>query len=236
MYCIRGIANKWFRSYLRNRKNAICLLQKFKFFKSKNSNRSSTRLCIGTTFIFNLYQWSLKRYLNKTKYSFSSNIPANLEVIINSDFSNLFIWLCVNKISLNISKPEVFIFRNPHKNIDHKMNLPISNESSTYSESVKYPGVYLDQFLNWNFHLNFIYKNLSKVNGIISNKIQHFAARSVLKQIYYALFFSRLNYACLSWGQNSNSSLHRVFMLQKKNDVLWLQLAFKQLLYIFGSS
>ena len=111
--------------------------------------------------------------------------------MINFELSNLFIWLCANKISLNISKTEVLIFRNPYKKIDHQMNLHINNVPLTFSESVKYLGVYLDHFLNWNVHSNHICKSLSKVNGIIS-KIRHFAPKSVLKQIYYALFFSRL--------------------------------------------
>lgn len=46
--------------------------------------------------------------------------------------------------------------------------------------------------------------------------LRHFVPTSTLIQIYYALFFSHLNYSCQIWGQNSNHNVKRMFILQKR--------------------
>ena len=127
MYGIRGISNKWFRYYLTNRTQ---------FVSYKESTSSTARIQTGFPqgsvlgpLLFLIYINDLQNAIKRGKASlfddtsilFSSNLLANLEIIINSDLSNVFIWLCAKKISLNISKTEVLIFRNPHKNIDRQI-------------------------------------------------------------------------------------------------------------------
>ena len=46
-------------------------------------------------------------------------------------------------------------------------------------------------------------------------KVRDFVNANILKSIYYALFESHINYACIIWGQNI-STLNRLYILQKK--------------------
>ena len=56
---------------------------------------------------------------------------------------------------------------------------------------------------------------MKKANGAIS-RLRHYVSRDTLIQIYYALFFSHINYACQIWGQTFNSNVDRIFKLQKR--------------------
>ena len=46
-------------------------------------------------------------------------------------------------------------------------------------------------------------------------KVRDFVNANILKSIYYALFESHINYACIIWGQNI-STINRLYILQKK--------------------
>ena len=71
-------------------------------------------------------------------------------------------------------------------------------------------------YVNWfAVNTNSLCSKLSCANGIIS-KLRHFVPLSTLLQIYHALFFSHLNYACQIWGQKHNYNVERVFILQKR--------------------
>ena len=45
-------------------------------------------------------------------------------------------------------------------------------------------------------------------------KVKDFVSPNVLKSIYYAIFESRIDYACIIWGQNS--TINGLYILQKK--------------------
>ena len=46
-------------------------------------------------------------------------------------------------------------------------------------------------------------------------KVGDFVNANILKSIYYALFESNVNYACIIWGQNI-STINHLHILQKK--------------------
>ena len=154
-------------------------------------------------------------FADDTSLVYSDKSLIAIEENINADLQNLFVWLCANKISLNVAKTKILLFRNVHKQIKHNLQLSINNIPLKLSESVKYLGVTLDHFLNWKINTNNLCSKLSSANGIIS-KLRHFVPISTLLQIYHALFFSHLNYACQIWGQKHNYNVERVFKLQKR--------------------
>ena len=82
------------------------------------------------------------------------------------------------------------------------------------TDSVRYIGVKTDGKLNWKSHVNTIAKKLNQANAMLF-KVRDFVNANILKSIYYALFESHINYACIIWGQNI-STINHLYILQKK--------------------
>ena len=123
-------------------------------------------------------------------------------------------WLNANKISLNVDKTELVLFKPLRKKLDENVTIKLKGKKLDLSSSVKYLGIRIDSNLNWKEHVNTVAIKLNRANGLLS-KLRHFVNQSTLKSIYYAIFESNFNYASIVWAQKITSS-HRLFLLQKK--------------------
>ena len=123
-------------------------------------------------------------------------------------------WLHANKISLNVAKTEVIIFRSKKKQLDFDLNLMICGKKLEASSYLKYLGIYLDQYLDWSPHVNHRSHKLVNANARLC-RLDHYVSEATIKSIYYAIFHSHLSYVCTAWGQNLNPK-HCINLLQKK--------------------
>ena len=129
---------------------------------------------------------------------------------------NLTVRLNANKISLNVEKTELVIFKQQRKKVDTGIKIgDTDNRKELYpSQSVRYLGIKIDQNLNWKDHINDIAVKLNRANALLF-KIRNFVNITILKTIYFAIFDSHINYANLVWAQNSNA-MSRILTLQKR--------------------
>ena len=123
-------------------------------------------------------------------------------------------WLRANKISLNASKTELIIFRDPKKKIRDEVKIKIDGKKLTPSPFVKYLGIYIDSHLTWNTHLAELSAKLSRAIGML-HKIRHFVIFDTLKMVYYGIFSSILTYGSQIWGQ-TNNVVSKLQILQNK--------------------
>ena len=133
---------------------------------------------------------------------------------MNKDLRSLSKWLNANKISLNITKTEVLIFKRKGRIFDTDLKLKLCGKKLFTSESVKYLGVILDECLQWKFHINQLCLKLNKANAMLC-KIHHYVNETKLRSIYYAIFQSHLLYVCTAWDQNVRYN-DRIRILQRK--------------------
>ena len=80
---------------------------------------------------------------------------------------------------------------------------------------IKYLGMYIDIFLNWNVHMKELTKKLSRANGILS-KLRYNVPLAMCLQVYYAIFYSYLNIGCNVWGFTSERNINDIQILQNK--------------------
>ena len=80
---------------------------------------------------------------------------------------------------------------------------------------IRYLGMYIDKFLNWNVHLEELGKKLSRANGVIS-KLRYNVPLNICKQVYYAIFFSYLNIGSNVWCFTRENNINNVQILQNK--------------------
>ena len=123
-------------------------------------------------------------------------------------------WLSANKISLNVEKTELLIFKSPRKILLDGIKIKLSGKRLYPSNSVKYLGIKIDRFLHWHDQVNSIAVKLNRANALLL-KIRNYVNTKTLRNIYFAIFDSHLSYSCIVWAQNINT-IRRLIVLQKK--------------------
>ena len=221
-YGIRGTANNWFSSYLKNRSQFVSILGYES--STKPINHGVPQGSVLGPLLFLIYINDLHYAIKNSKvFHFAddtnllniSDSPKQMQKLVNADLKILYHWLLANKISLNCDKTEVIFFRKPGEsapNIKIKMN----GHKIIPSKFIKYLGVYLDKNLNGGFHCRELIKKLKRANGMLC-KARHYIKHDDLKTLYYAIFSSHLIYGCQIWGQTINSFNQKVFKLQNRS-------------------
>ena len=122
---------------------------------------------------------------------------AVLQSIINNELKNVHMWLCANKLSLNIDKSNFVIFHPTQKKIPFELKLFIHEKELEQKQCIKYLGVLIDSHLNWKCQINCITKKMKRSIGILS-KIRYYVNINILVKLYYALIYVCLCvYTCI---------------------------------------
>ena len=131
---------------------------------------------------------------------------------VNAELTKVFNWLCVNKLSLNVSKTKYMIFNNPLcPDPPPTEPLKINGEAIKLVKEFDFLGITIDDHLNWKAHIKKLTGKISRTVGVMK-KIKRFAPPAVLKILYHSLINSRLSYGIKSWGFVSS----KLLTLQKK--------------------
>ena len=123
-------------------------------------------------------------------------------------------WLSANKISLNVEKTELVIFKSPRKVLSDEIKIKLTGKRLYPSNSVKYLGLRIDIFLHWHDQVNNTAVKLNRANELLL-KIRNYGNMEILRNIYYVICDSHLTYSCIVWAQNFNA-VNRLITLQNK--------------------
>ena len=156
----------------------------------------------------------LHYFADETNLLYLGKSIKNHNKFVNIDLKNLVNWLNANKISLNVKKTEMVIFKSKRKKFNDTVKIILSGKRIYPTASVKYLGVKIDQHLTWQHHINDLSVKLNRANALLF-KIRKFVDDKILRSIYFAIFESNLNYCSLVWAQNYNA-INRLVILQKK--------------------
>ena len=91
-----------------------------------------------------------------------------LNKYVNLDMKNLTYWLNANKISLNVKKTELVIFKHQRKKLDSPIKIKLNRKRLYPSKSVKYLGIKIYENLNWKQHIHYITIRLNRANALCS--------------------------------------------------------------------
>jgi hypothetical protein len=220
-YGVRGITNCWFKSYLASRSQFVSISNcksELKTILHGVPQGSVLGPLLFLLYINDLHEAIKFSEVNlfaddTTLFQFGASLKS-LSDNVNTDLSLLSDWLNANKIALNASKTEYVLFKSRLKTFESELEIYITGRKLDPSTSIKYLGVKIDQHLKWGDHISDISVKLRRANGAIS-RLRHFLPRSILINIYHAIFNSHLSYACQLWGQYDSKFSHRVLVLQK---------------------
>ena len=119
----------------------------------------------------------MHHFADDTNLPYFNSSTKKLNRLVNLDVKHLSVWLNANKISLNIQKTELVIFKQKRKILDHKINIKLNRLSPT--PSAKNLEIKIDENLNWHHHINHIAAKLNCVNALLF-KIRNYVNQKVL--------------------------------------------------------
>ena len=221
-YGIRGVALKWFSSYLTDRKQFVHL---------NGANSETKMITCGVPqgsvlgpLLFLLYINDLPNISNKLKFFlfaddtniyYDSHDLKSLEKIINKELEKLHEWLCLNRLSLNISKTNFVIFHAKGKPKNTVVTLLINKKAIDEESYVKYLGILIDSQLTFKNHIDELSKKVSRAVGVLY-KLSPFVTPKILINVYYAIVYPFLLYGITVWGNASKTKLEPIHLMQKK--------------------
>ena len=118
-----------------------------------------------------------------------------------------------NKLILNIEKTNYILF-GTQTTIEHNLKLYYRNKEINRVSNTKFLGVFVDEKLSWNNHIDNLCKTLSKNIGILY-RLQ-FLPQNVLTFLYHSLVSSHVNYCNIVWGFTTKKNIERIHKLQKR--------------------
>lgn len=218
-----GIRNKelsWFKNFLIGRTQCT---------KVNKSISDATQIHIGVpqgsilgVILFLLYINDISTALNYCKVSLFADDTliyivgddiGDCERKMNIDLDNLFNWLNMNKLKLNVSKTKCMVIgytsmlMNPH--------IKINNDEIECVKSIKYLGVIIDSKLNFNEHCDYVCKKIAKKLAFLG-RIRSKVSKACAINIYNTIILPHFNYCSTILFLCNQQQLQRLQILQNR--------------------
>ena len=148
-------------------------------------------------------------------YLSNSNLITNVNSV-NNELVKVVEWVRWNGLTLNTSKCHYLLFpRSRRKLPDNIPDVFLNNSILDRLSSTRYVGVYLDDNLNWNAHVGYVSRKLSRYIPVMF-KVRQCLTRESLKLLYNSLIYPHLIYCNTVWGSARNSHIASLINIQKK--------------------
>ena len=226
-YGIRGIANKWFRDYLTNRKIrtkcTVASTGKTEYSEYKEIKYGTPQgSCLGPL-IFIIFTNDLHKQLqhcnsilfadDTTLYKSHRNLQY-LNWCIEDDMERIVKWFQVNKLTLNIEKTVCLLFQKQGQS--REITIKVDNITIQNTKETKFLGIWLDEHLKWTTHIQKLILKLTRNTNLLKYN-QNLMPTITKKLVYHSHIASHIQYGLLLWGNNATESqLNKLQKVQNK--------------------
>lgn len=234
---VRGCMNKWFRSYLFERKQCVkinSVTSDLGVIRSGVPQGSVLGALLFIIYINDLcssrLHGTLTSFADDTALCYKKDNWESIKEDMSMDLKALQWWFTKNNMLLSAEKTKFLNFslkNNDHANGFNEVkytcaeclenNLTCPSQLCSIIEKtreIKYLGVFLDSEVNWKYHIN---KLRGKINAI--SRYFYFLRQlcndHVMRILYFALVQSRLEYGIVLWGNTFQSYLYSLKTQQK---------------------
>ena len=197
---------KFFRSYLSNRKQCVSKDQGCSDFLPVKHGVPQGSILGPVLFIiyindFSYFMSPIKsvQFADDTSLICAHNDISHLKEFAQTCLSKAEEWFQANKLKLNSDKTQMIVIS--------------SNNKVPKDDFVKVLGVYIDDRLNWCYHVFYLSKKLASIIFLL-RKLCLILNIDTLLTVYFGLFHSLINYGVILWGNSSHAL--SIFRQQKQ--------------------
>ena len=104
-------------------------------------------------------------------------------------------------------------FHNRQNNNVQCPTIKLHDQTISFTNNIKFLGLWMDDNLKWSTHIQSLVKRLSKICFAL-RIIQQIMHLEMVRSLYYAYFHSALIYGIIFWGGSPKSN--QVFKIQKR--------------------
>ncbi len=210
-YGIRGIPHKWIKSFLSNRTQKVKCnnsLSDVKLISAGTPQGSVLSALLFILFINDIFQLEtdfidIFLYADDTAVIIHANSQVDLQIRISSFIATYLSWCNKNCIIINPKKSEFLTFNT------YNIQVIVNGEMLSNPGVVKYLGIYIDDMLKWNFHVNHVTKICSQRIGLFK-KVLPFLPLSVAILYYNCFIRTTFSYGLIFWFGNDRSGKCRL--------------------------
>ena len=136
-----------------------------------------------------------------------------LQVKMQKDLDNLYIWLCANGLKLSVKKTKCMLMNSDGYNPE--VSLCVDGQLIENVTNFKFLGVIIDSALKFEDHYVYIFGKLQQALFLVC-KLSLFLPESCLRTLYYAYFHSYVSYCLIAWFPLlTKEKQNSIYVLQK---------------------
>lgn len=162
---------------------------------------------------------NISSFADDTVVCYSADTWNETKLILEKDLLNILNWFNKMSLTVNFDKTKYVTFCCNRSTMPNFNLISISQNNSEIiieeATSVKYLGIEIDKFLKWNLHITNLVKKLRLFLYKIK-KLRNILNISQLKQIYFALIYSMIQYGITAWGNAYDAHLKQLETIQKQ--------------------
>lgn len=223
VYGIRGVMYDWFKDYLTNRKQFTVVNGVYSDHECITCGVPQGSVLGPLLFLIyindihvSVTDCKLKLFADDTNmFLFGSDLKL-LESKANLCIENIVDWFTANKLSVNVDKTCYTLFTPKGKpKTNFEPNLIINGHKLNRTSCCKYLGVFIDQSLNFESHIENICKKITKFAGIFY-KLRGVLPPHVMHKLYFAFVYPHLLFGIEVYGSACKTQLTKLHTLNNK--------------------
>ena len=215
-YGIRGKPLNWLISYLSNRKQAVKIDQTLSSFQTITCGVPQGSILGPLLFLIYINdirvsssQVKFHLFADDTCIFHSRKDATTLQKDLNTSLENVSNWLKANKLTLNVKKSNLLFFNIGNNEPKKDINIYLDGEQLKPKEYAKYVGVYIDNKLSWQKHIQETNNKINKGIGILKI-IRHYIQDKQLINLYSSFIKPYIEYGTLAWGGACKTNLTKI--------------------------
>jgi len=211
-YGIGEIELSWFKSYLKNRNQAVKINSTLSDFQNVNIGIPQGSILGPLLFIIyvnclpNCVDCKTVMYADDTTLMCKGKTKQDIQNKLESCLFNIAKWFKANELTLNVDKTKLMICGTKCQlEKFNDVNVFYNNNVIERVSEFKYLGVKFDCCMTWSNHVDYLCSSIAKRIGIIK-RVKHFMPRHTLTMLSNALVIPLFDYGSTVWSNFSQES------------------------------